>query len=88
MFGSLRSRYQNNLAIIYCIISVIKKLKFDRWYKNSPDWIKSKKQTINPINKYGYNCFQCPVTLSLGNEHTGKNSGKISKIRPFINKYN
>ena len=72
MFGSFRSRYQNNLAIIYCIISVTK----------------SKKQTINPINKYGYNCFQCPVTRSLGNEHTGKNSGKISKIRPFINKYN
>ena len=30
---------------------------------DSPDWIKSKNVTINPINKYDNKCFQYAVTV-------------------------
>ena len=39
---------------------------------DSPDWIKNKKATINPIIKKDDKCFQYAVT----------------KIKSFINKYN
>ena len=29
-----------------------------RSYRDSPDWIKSKKAIINPINKKDHKCFQ------------------------------
>ena len=30
-------------------------------YKDSPDWIKNKNTTINPINKNDKKCFQYPI---------------------------
>ena len=35
---------------------------------DSPDWIKSKKATINSINKKDNKCFQYAVTVGLYND--------------------
>ena len=32
-------------------------------YIDSPDWVKIKKETINPINKKDNKCFQYAVTI-------------------------
>ena len=52
------------------------------------DWIKSKKATINPINKKDNICFQYAITVTLNHEKIGKNSERITKIKSFISKYN
>ena len=57
-------------------------------YIDSPDWIKIKKATINPINKNDNKCFQYTVTIALNHEEIGKKSQRISKIKLFIDKYN
>ena len=57
-------------------------------YIDSPDWIKNKKATINLINKKASKCFQYAVTVVLNHEEIGKNPERITKIKPFINKYN
>ena len=49
---------------------------------------KNKNATINPINKKDNNCFQYTVTVALNQEEIKKNSQKITKNKPFINKYN
>ena len=54
---------------------------------DSPDWIKNKKATIIPINKKYNKCFQYAVTVALNHEEIGKNPEKITKVKPFINKY-
>ena len=54
---------------------------------DSPDWIKNKKATVNPINNKDNRCFQYIVTIALNHEEIGKNPGRITKIKPFINKY-
>ena len=56
-------------------------------YINSPDWIKNKKTTINPINKKDNKCFQCVVTFVLNHEKIKNDPQRITKIQPFINKY-
>ena len=53
-------------------------------YIDSPDWIKNRKAAINPINKKDNKCFQ----YALNHEEIGKHSERITKIKPFINKYN
>ena len=45
-------------------------------YIHSPDWIKNKKTTINPISKKDNKCFQYSVTVALKHEEIKK---KISK---------
>ena len=58
-----------------------------RLYTNSPDWIKSKKATINPINKKNNKCFQyATVTLNYG--EIIKDLQLTTKFKSFINKYN
>ena len=53
----------------YCIINIIKRNpNRGRSYINSPDWIKNKKATINPINKRDNEGFQYPVTAALNHE--------------------
>ena len=59
-----------------------------RSYTDSPDWIKSKKATINSINKSGNKCFQYVLTVALNHEKLGKHAERIAKIKTFINKYN
>ena len=48
-------------------------------YIGSPDWIKSKKVTLNPINKKGNRCFQYAVTVVLNYEEIKKGPQRIAK---------
>ena len=43
---------------------------------------------INPINKKDNKCFQYTVTVALNYEEIKKDPQRITKIKPFINKYN
>ena len=56
-------------------------------YIDSPDWIKNKKATINPQNKDN-ECLKYAIAVALNNEKINNNPEKISKIKPFIDKYN
>ena len=49
-------------------------------YIDSPDWVKNKKATINPI--------PYAVTVALNHEKPKSYLQRISKIKPFINKHN
>ena len=57
-------------------------------YIDSPDWIKNKKATKNPINKIDSKYFQYTVTVVLNHEEIKKDLQRITKIKPFVNKYN
>ena len=56
-------------------------------YIDSPKWLKDKKSTINPKNNDD-KCFQYAVTLALNLDKIKKDPQRISKIKPFIEKYN
>ena len=56
-------------------------------YIDSLQWLKNKKSTINPKNNDA-KCFQYAVTLSINLISTDNHPERISKIKPFINKYN
>ena len=45
------------------------------------------KGTKNYINKKDSKCFQYAVTVAFKHEKTKKDSQRITKIKPFINKY-
>ena len=56
-------------------------------YTDSPKWLKNKKATINPKNndnKY----FQYAITIALDHKNIVEDPQRISKIKPFISKYN
>ena len=57
-------------------------------YIDSPDWIKNKKATINSINKKDNKYFQYTVTVVLSYQEIKEDQQRITKIIPFINKYN
>ena len=56
-------------------------------YIDSPQWLKNKKSTINPKNN-DHKCFQYAATLALNLNNIDNHPERISKIKPFINKYN
>ena len=56
-------------------------------YIDSPKWLKYKKSTINPKNNDD-KCFQYAVTLALNLDNIDNHPGRVSKIKPFIEKYN
>ena len=56
-------------------------------YIDSPKWLKNKKSTINPKNNDD-KCFQYAVTLALNLDKIKKDLQRVSKIKPFIEKYN
>ena len=47
---------------------------------------KKQKTKINPINKKD-KFFKHAVTVVLNHEETGKHTERITKLKPFINKY-
>ena len=47
-----------------------------------------KRKTINSINKKYNKCFQYAVTVALNYEKIKKDPQRITKIKPFTNKYN
>ena len=55
-------------------------------YLDSPQWLKSKKATINPKNNDG-KCFQYALTVALNYQNIKKNPQRISNIKSFINQY-
>ena len=58
------------------------------YYIDFPNWIKNKKAKTNPIKKKDKNCFQYAVKVVLNYEKKKKDLQRITKIKPFINKYN
>ena len=99
-FDSLKNRYKNKsqsmrgcdfiFEYVQLLYYKCHKINVNRVgsYIDSPDWIKSKKATINPTNKKDNKCFQYAVTVALNYEKIGKHTERITKIKPFINKYN
>ena len=57
-------------------------------YIDSPEWLNSKKATINPQNKKDDRCFQYAVTVALNHEQIKDHPERISKIKSFIDQYN
>ena len=56
-------------------------------YIDLPKWLKDKKSIINPKNNDN-KCFQYAVALALNLDKIKKNPQRVSKIKPFIEKYN
>ena len=57
-------------------------------YTESPNWLKNKKATINPQNTKDNNCFQYAIIAALNHHNIDHHPERISKIKPFINRYN
>ena len=64
------------------------RLRRGRSYIKSPDWISSKKATINPNNTQDKKCFQYAITVALTHKEISNHPERISKIRPHVDKYN
>ena len=100
LFESLLQKYQAGLeesmrgsefaydsvdALYYNLNKV--RLSRDESYIDSPDWLKNKKATINPkVNDD--KCFQYALTFALNYKQIKDHPERISKIKPFIDKYN
>ena len=56
-------------------------------YIDSPKWLKDKKSTTNPKNNDD-KCFQHAVSLALNLDKIKKDPQRVSKIKPYIEKYN
>ena len=99
-FDSLKNRSQNNLEsmkgseflfdCVHLMYYKCHKLNLNRGgsYIDSPDWIKNEKATTNPINEKDNKCFQYAVTVVLNYEEIKRNPQRMTKIKPFTNKYN
>ena len=56
-------------------------------YIDSPKWLKDKKSTISPRSN-DHKCFQYAITLALNLNRINKDPQRLSKIKPFIERYN
>ena len=56
-------------------------------YIDSHEWLKNKKATINPKSTIDEECFKYAIIAALHHQEIGRNSQKISKLKPFINNY-
>ena len=100
LFKSLLQRYQDNLqekmkgsdfafdGVNYLYYN-FNKISISRGgsYIDSPKWLKDKKSTVNQKNNDN-KCFQYAVTLALNIDKINDHPERISKIKPFIEKYN
>ena len=100
LFESLLQLYQKNLEesmiesefvchSVYSLYYNLNKISLSRGgsYIDSPKWLKNKKTTINPKTNDG-KCFQYALTVALNYKQIKKDRQRISKIKPFIDKYN
>ena len=62
-------------------------LSRDGSYIDSLKWVKNKRATIIPQNKKDGRCFQYAITVALNYEKIKDHPKRISKIKPFIDKY-
>ena len=76
------------IMFIYCTINVTNWIRIVEDYADSSDCIMNKQAAINHINKKDNKCFQCAVIVALNHEKIGKNSKRMTKIKPLINKFN
>ena len=63
------------------------KLKRGGSYIPTPKWISVKKATINPKNTKDDYCFAYSIVASIYNNETDHNPDRITKLKPFIKKY-
>ena len=100
LFDSLKNRHQNNLESVKgseFVFDYVQLLHY-KWheinpsrcgsYIDSPDWVKNKKATINPINKKHNTGSQYAVTVVLNYEEIKEDLQRTTKINSFMNKYN
>ena len=76
----------DNVDLLYYNLNKIS-LNMGRSYIDYPEWLKSKKATINPKNNND-KCFQYFLTVALNHQSIEKSPQRISKIKPFIDQYN
>ena len=62
------------------------KLKRGKSYIKSPEWISSKKATINPKKTKDNKYFRYSLTVALNHPNIENHPERISIIKPFINK--
>ena len=62
-------------------------LKRGKSYTKSPEWISTKRATINPKNKDD-KCFQYSIIVALNHQNIEKHRERISNLKPFIDQYN
>ena len=100
LFKSLLRRYQENLqekmkgsdfafdGVNYLYYN-FNKISISRSgsYIDSPKWLKDKKSTVNQKSNDN-KCFQYAVPLALNIDKINDHPERISKIKPFIEKYN
>ena len=53
-----------------------------------PNWIEKKKAVINPTNENDEECFRWAIIAALNHEGIKKDQQRISKLRPYANRYN
>ena len=100
LFESLLQKYQEGLEesmrgseFVYDSVDVLyynlNKVSLRRGgsYIDSLKSVKNKRATINPQNKKDDRCFQYAVTVALNHEQIKDHPERISKIKPFIDKY-
>ena len=99
LFGSLKNRYQNSLEsmkgsefafnFFQLLYYKCHNISANRGgsYIDSPNWIKNKTATINPIIKKESKCFEYAVTVALNYEEIKVDLQRITKIKPFLNKF-
>ena len=63
------------------------KLKRGGSYIPTPNWISVKKATINPKNTKDDYCFAYSIVASIYNNETDHNPNRITKLKPFIKRY-
>ena len=100
LFDLLKNRYQNHLesmtgsGFVYDYVHLFYykyhniSLNCGGSYKDSPDWTKNRKATIYPNHKKYNKCFQYAVIVALNYEEIKKDLQRITKIKPFRDKYN
>ena len=64
------------------------KSKRGRSYIKTPKWVSDKKATLNPKNTKDDLCFAYSIVAALHHEEIGKNPNRITKLAPFIDRYN
>ena len=100
LFKSFLKRYQENLqekmkgsdfafdGVNYLYYNLNKiSISSGGSYIDSPKWLKDKKSTVNQKNNDN-KCFQYAVILALNIDKINDHPERISKIKPFIDKYN
>ena len=100
LFESLLKKYEENLqnkirgsefefhgVNFLCYDFNKNSINKDDSYIDSPKWLKDKKSTINPKTNDD-KCFQYAVTLALNPDKIKKDPQRVSKNKPFTEKYN